>query len=127
MPEREERILSGRWVAALAAAFVLTLGLVLAGAGALMHLAAEPERTPPLAAMPPPPRLDPQLARALAALRAREHARLASWGWVDRKRGIARIPVDEAARLVAAQGRLPHWPEADAGVAHWELRRAAPP
>ncbi|HVO19174.1 MAG TPA: hypothetical protein VMU15_07960 [Anaeromyxobacter sp.] len=34
--------------------------------------------------------------------RARDQERLASYGWVDRKAGVAHIPIDEAMRLVAA-------------------------
>jgi len=34
--------------------------------------------------------------------RARDRERLASYGWVDRKAGVAHIPVDQAMRLVAA-------------------------
>lgn len=29
---------------------------------------------------------------------------LASWAWIDRQRGIARIPVEEAMRIMAARG-----------------------
>lgn len=34
-------------------------------------------------------------------LRARQVARLGSWGWVDRQAGVAHIPIDEAMELVA--------------------------
>lgn len=127
MTESEDRLLPGRWVAALLGAFLLTMGLVLVGSRALVHSTTTPgqPRPQPLQAVPPP-RLDPQLARDLAALRRREQARLATWEWVDRERGIAHMPVDEAARLIAERGRLPRWPEGD-GVAHWRLRQEAPP
>jgi len=34
--------------------------------------------------------------------RARDLERLSSYGWVDRKAGVAHIPIDQAMRLVAA-------------------------
>jgi hypothetical protein len=40
----------------------------------------------------------------LAALRAEEDAALHSYGWVDKGRGVARIPVEEAMRLLAERG-----------------------
>jgi hypothetical protein len=48
------------------------------------------------------PRLD------LAALRRREDAELARLGWVDRAAGIARIPIEDAMRIIAQRG-LPRW------------------
>ena len=74
---------------------------------------AEPPN-PPLARheqgrQPPEPRLQEMPFKDIAALRAEEGGVLDSYGWVDQKAGIARIPVGEAMKLVAAQG-LPHWP-----------------
>lgn len=40
----------------------------------------------------------------LATYRAEEEKALATYGWVDKARGIARIPVDEAIRLTAERG-----------------------
>jgi hypothetical protein len=45
----------------------------------------------------------------LAQFRAQEDALLTSWGWVEKDRGIARMPVDEAMKIVAARG-LPSFP-----------------
>jgi hypothetical protein len=36
----------------------------------------------------------------LTELRAKEDAELGSYGWVDRKKGIVRIPIDRAMELV---------------------------
>ncbi|MBZ9853544.1 hypothetical protein LB566_07030 [Mesorhizobium sp. CA13] len=44
----------------------------------------------------------------LAAFRQQEDRELDTLGWVDRNGGIARIPIDDAMKLVAAQG-LPDW------------------
>ncbi|HET6628150.1 MAG TPA: hypothetical protein VFG91_00080 [Woeseiaceae bacterium] len=40
----------------------------------------------------------------LARLRAREAALLHGYGWVDRERGIARIPIERAMEILAAGG-----------------------
>ena len=57
---------------------------------------------------PPPPLLQTSLQRELARLRAAEEERLRGWGWVDRARGIARIPLERAEELALEQG-LPVW------------------
>jgi hypothetical protein len=36
--------------------------------------------------------------------RAQEDAFLTSWGWVEKDKGIARIPIDEAMKIVAGRG-----------------------
>ena len=40
----------------------------------------------------------------LKAFRAEEDAALTTYGWVDKGRGVARIPVEEAMRLLAERG-----------------------
>lgn len=40
----------------------------------------------------------------MARFRAQEEAALATYAWVDREAGVARIPVDRAIELVAEQG-----------------------
>jgi hypothetical protein len=57
-----------------------------------------------------PPRLQIDLAVDLAAYRTKENRQLAGYGWVDRSRGIVRIPVEQAMRDVAAAG-IKDWPE----------------
>ena len=47
--------------------------------------------------------------RVLAEFRAQEDALLTSYGWVEKDKGIARIPIDEAMRIVAERG-LPKFP-----------------
>lgn len=47
----------------------------------------------------------------LAAFRRKEDAELAALGWVDRAKGIARIPVEDAMRSLATRG-LPDWTKA---------------
>jgi len=44
----------------------------------------------------------------LAAFRAKEDSELATLGWADRAKGIARIPIEDAMRAIAEHG-LPRW------------------
>jgi hypothetical protein len=69
----------------------------------------------PGALEPPAPRLQVTPRLDLQTLRAREDRILNSYAWVDEERGIARIPVEEAMKLVAANG-LPRFPAASAGT-----------
>lgn len=57
--------------------------------------------------LPPEPRLQPRPVEDLHALEAEQDAILNSYGWVDRERGVVRIPIDRAMALVAERG-LPH-------------------
>jgi hypothetical protein len=59
---------------------------------------------------PPEPRLEPDPLAPRAAAQAREDAILASYGWVDRKAGIARIPIDRAMELLVEKGLPPSKP-----------------
>src|SRR5262249_30090550 len=64
----------------------------------------------PLAMARPAPHLQEGPARDLAIFRAEEDLTLASYGWVDEEKGIVRIPIEEAMRLLAERG-LPGPPE----------------
>ncbi len=52
----------------------------------------------------PAPRLQHHTTDDMLEYRAREDAALKSYGWVDRKAGIAQIPIDEAMNLIAKNG-----------------------
>jgi len=52
----------------------------------------------------PQPRLQESPPVDLEAMMREERARIASYGWVDKKAGIARIPVDRAMDILARQG-----------------------
>lgn len=60
--------------------------------------------------LPAEPRLQTTPARDLAAIRGEEERLLTSYGWVDEQKGIARIPIDEAMRLIAQRGLPPAAP-----------------
>ncbi len=50
------------------------------------------------------PKLVESEPRALAAFRAQEEALLTSYGWVEKDKGLVRIPIDAAMRIVAERG-----------------------
>jgi len=63
----------------------------------------------PEALKPPAPRLQALPEVELAELRAQEEAILGSYAWVEKDRGVVRIPIDEAMQIVAERG-LPTFP-----------------
>ena len=52
----------------------------------------------------PPPNLQTRPVQDFEAFRAREEGVLESYGWVDQKAGIVRIPIEEAMRLLVERG-----------------------
>lgn len=60
---------------------------------------------------PPAPKLQLDAPADLATLNARASTQLASYGWVDRAKGIAHIPLARAMQDVAARG-IPDFPKA---------------
>jgi hypothetical protein len=67
-------------------------------------IAALPERAKDVTGQFPSPRLQGNPGGDMARYRAREDARLARYGWVDRKAGIAHIPIDRAMDALAKRG-----------------------
>ena len=61
------------------------------------------------AAAPVFPKLVASEPAVLAEFRAQEDAFLASWGWVEKDKGIARMPIDAAMKIVSERG-LPTFP-----------------
>ena len=62
----------------------------------------------PLAAgqqeLPPMPRLQEHPQQDMRELRAKQQALLKGYGWVNRDAGVARIPIEEAMRIVVERG-----------------------
>ena len=56
--------------------------------------------------LPPSPRLQQFPKVEMKGLRENEERQLSSYGWVDQKNGIVRIPIEEAINAVASQGTL---------------------
>ena len=93
--------------------FGLGLSILLVGCGAVVWMLSsvlrdmEEAKDPPPAAMqqmqytPPAPLLQTDPLEDIAKLRALEEEALTTYGWVDRERGIARIPISRALELSA--------------------------
>jgi hypothetical protein len=54
--------------------------------------------------VPPGPNLQPNPTAELAAFRAAEEVELAKWAWVDKEKGIARVPALRAMEIVLSRG-----------------------
>lgn len=67
-------------------------------------------RPDPAAAPSAFPRLVTSEPKALADFRAKEQELLEGWGWVEKDRGVVRMPVAEALELVGSRGELPAFP-----------------
>ena len=106
--------MSGLWPRVAAAVVAMLVGiLVLLTMVAMQGLlgiygrreAADSPKPSPLAdyapTMPPAPRLQTNPWGDIADLRAAEAETLGSYGWVDRDRGVVRIPIERAIELLA--------------------------
>lgn len=54
--------------------------------------------------LPPTPRLQENPQQEMRELRAKQQALLKGYGWVNRDAGVARIPIEEAMRIVVQRG-----------------------
>lgn len=61
----------------------------------------------PAGQLPPEPRLLTDEPATLEEYRAEQERKLATYGWVDREKGIVRIPIERAKTLILERG-LPH-------------------
>lgn len=98
------------FVSGLAGITLLVLGLMWGLSIFLKRsLVSQDPRAPALAEareerVPPGPNLQPNPSADLAAFREAEEAELAKWAWVDREKGVARVPVERALEIVASRG-----------------------
>jgi hypothetical protein len=82
---------------------------------------------PPPAAAPAFPRLVSSEPPVLAEFRRQEDQLLTSYGWVEKDRGVARLPIAEAMRLVSERGKLPSFPAPVASPSPSPAAAAQPP
>ena len=54
--------------------------------------------------LPPSPRLQNNPQQDMRELRARQEAVLKGYGWINREGGVARIPIEEAMRIIVERG-----------------------
>lgn len=97
---------------------------LLVASGLLYALFVLPPRWPPPGAAwrsnDATPKLSTTPGQDLASTRNEENAELNQLGWVDRAAGIARIPIDDAMKLVVRNG-LPVWDKAAAAAGECAL------
>ena len=86
-----------RLLAALAAGFAATIGIILVALSIAFPHALQPVTRGPLQPLPPQPRLQTAPALDLARYRAAEDQRLDA-------RGPAKVPIDQAMNDVASEG-----------------------
>jgi hypothetical protein len=107
-PAEEDRVPSGRIIAVGAAALIVfTLGSVAAGVGMVaMRKTVNPEgdHAPPAEAGKPKIGMIEQRlfehSNMGVAWREGQQRRLGSFGWVDKQKGVAHIPIDQAMEMV---------------------------
>ncbi len=97
-------------------AFWLAVGLIASGAAMFLLFRAlekkdraqegnlSPMVAASLARTPPEPRLEPYPLAPRLKLRAEEEEILTSYGWVDKTRGLVRLPIEQAMELLVQRG-----------------------
>jgi hypothetical protein len=103
------------WFVVVLTAIVIAVDVVCLGMFKLMNryeASNEPYTTPLASAgqAPPEPRLQTTPWTDLGHLRAQEQQYLNSYGWVDEKLGVARIPIAKAKEMLLQRG-IPVRPE----------------
>jgi hypothetical protein len=83
---------------------LVIIGVVVAAAVSLSFNRIAPTPNPATPTHPSPPRLEVATGGDLAATRRQADQRLTGYGWVDRDKGVARIPLDRAMAITAQTG-----------------------
>lgn len=78
---------------------MIVIRLLIAGFDAVRE-EAPPPAFETQAELPPPPRLQEKPAVDLEDLREREQRRLHEYGWIDREKGVVRLPIERAMELM---------------------------
>ena len=108
--KQREPVTVAAWTAAgVGIGTALFLGLSMTALWFYFHASAEIVRTPRPARFPEP-QVQSNPAGDLHALRAAQREQLEGYAWIDRDRGLARIPVARAMELLAARGAAAYDP-----------------
>ena len=87
---------------------IVVVGLIAAGVAQRAfrrdRVAAEPPSLSGRVRVPPQPRLQSAPWRDLHAMVEAQERLLSSYGWIDRSRGVVRIPIDRAIDLALEEG-----------------------
>jgi hypothetical protein len=111
MTDYEKRDANTRGVWLFAGGLATSLAIILLAASGFLHwLSTHPHSdvSPSRIVGRPPPAGSPALQVAppadLAAYKKKEQALLDSYGWIDRRAGVVRIPISRAMSLVVQRG-----------------------
>ncbi len=96
--------IDNRAVLAIVGGFLLFVAAAVTGLLLFLDFQAPGAFSPRVERRFPPPELQTSPEVDLARFEAMQHAQLSSYAWVDRDHDIARIPIEEAMRLVAQRG-----------------------
>ncbi len=99
------------WLIGCLAGIAASLIVVVVVALRLIFPHAVQDQPKQLSAPMPEPRLQTSPVMDMRTYRADAETKLHSYGWVDRDRGIAREPIDEAMKRLVERG-IPDWPGA---------------
>lgn len=104
-PGYETKDVNTRGVFLTGLGLAIALVIVLGATGLFFHsLDIQKPLTTATPVIPPEPRLQVDPANDLHTMQATQQAILNSYDWVDEGNGIARIPIDRALEIIAAQG-----------------------
>ena len=98
---------------AMTVIFVVGVAVLFGWFGTSIERARHAPPIPPESMLPPAPRLESVPGELRREIRERSRKALESYGWVNQKEGIVRIPIERAMDIVA-QRELPHRPSAAA-------------
>jgi hypothetical protein len=104
MTGHEKRDIDAGLVAKAIGALAVFACLVAGATLLTMKFLGGPEETVKIQPLPPEPRLQADPSDDIAKLRAYEESMLERYSWVDRDKGIVRIPIDRAIEITAQRG-----------------------
>lgn len=117
----ETRDVNVRRIVHIVAALLVTCALAMVAADFFLRRVTRYQQAAPPAAPEgfPQPQLQRIPAAELQQLQAKFHRDLTSYGWVDRNRGVVRIPVKQAMELLVQRGL----PETKTGVTRLQMQQ----
>ena len=112
----ERRDINARAVAWFGVGLIITFAVIFFSVRGLLNHFSEQQRKNAVvshisvvSALPPEPRLQSNPASDLVRFQKEESASLNSYGWIDRRAGVVRIPVERSMDILAQRG-LPTTP-----------------
>lgn len=95
---------SDRPILIIVGGFLIFVGIAIAGLLLFVTREAPGALGPRVERQFPQPALQTLPQNDLAHFEASQRSALSGYAWVDRDRGVARIPIDEAMRMITARG-----------------------